>query len=112
MVIMEINEINEINEEAVERAIKVLNRALNEDCMVLSEMLLTRYRCNSALAVDDTVQTESKKGARVSHSVSAMGLINGLFGVDEHGYGPITMIVNDEETGIIEFCRTRHRKES
>jgi len=65
----------------VDEAIAVLNRALEHDREAVSAVLLNRVPCNEALADDPTVQVSITDGG--SSTLSALGLLNGLFGVDE-----------------------------
>ena len=88
------------NWEAIDQAIEVLNRAAETDGAALTNILKERWPCNDELADDQTIQVREDKSGL---SVSALGLINGLFGVDENGFGHITAIFEDGR--YVEFYR-------
>lgn len=76
-------------------AVEVLNRALKEDREAITRLFLHREPCNEALANDVTIQVRGYPvGAQTS--VSALGLINGLFGIRRDGQGWISAMVDDD----------------
>ena len=98
-----------MNEKAVDDAIRVLNEALEADGEAINKLMAVEIPINSKLADHPTVQV----GAMVEGGpcvVRCMGLINGLFGVDERNYGFISMIVGDDRK-IKKFQRTELKKE-
>lgn len=76
-------------------AVNVLNEALRRDPSAIQALFAHRVPCNSALAQDPTIQVaqegEAVPGGRShsSWSLGMMGLLNGLFGIDERGWGHI-----------------------
>ncbi len=80
----------------VDDALEVLNRMLETDPQATREIFLFgRVPCNKALADDPTIQVKTyqvKKG-EPKLSVGVLGVLNGLFGIDEGGWGPISVNV-------------------
>jgi hypothetical protein len=76
----------------IDHAIAVLNRMLEADPAATRELILTHISCNEDLSNDPTIQVRSYKVQEddPAYSVGILGLLNGLFGVDEGGWGPIT----------------------
>lgn len=78
---------------SVNDAIEVLNRMLEADPEATVSLFLDgRVPCNERLADDPTIQAKAHgeyNGMKV-FSVGPLGIINGLFGIDEGGWGPIT----------------------
>jgi len=90
----------------LDQTLSILNGALEKDPVAISELFLkARVRCNEALADHPTIQVRSiQVGLMTECSLGVLGLINGLFGVDERGWGPITMVVTDESPhSVIKF---------
>jgi len=79
----------------VEHALKILNRMLEEDPVATRNLVLTHIQCNEDLSKDPTIQTRSYNipNEEPAYSVGIMGVLNGLFGVDEGGWGPICVDV-------------------
>jgi hypothetical protein len=93
----------------LDRAVEVLNRALEVDPITISLMLLRRDPCSPDLLKDETIQVrEDIENGKGFTSISPFGLINGLFGKDEEGWGHIIMIVENDM--IIEFQKTSEFK--
>ena len=75
---------------AIAEAVRVLNRALATDRDAISELLTHYVPANDELLADPTVQAvEVGEEGFDSPSVGALGLINGLFGVAQCGWGHI-----------------------
>ncbi len=84
----------------IEEAIQVLNEALALDPDAVNAIMLRRVPCNEKISDHPTIQVGNG-------DMSALGLINGLFGINKNGYGFITANV-DEITGRIEsFNKTK-----
>jgi len=75
-----------LQKEQIQAAIDVLNEALEADPEAITNLLNIRIPCNKALADHPTIQSglELSDG---SFRISPLGLINGLFGIDERGWG-------------------------
>lgn len=70
--------------EAVDQAIEVLNRIHKADPTVMDALIRFRVPCNDEVRDDPTVQVGMISGQ--AH-VGILGIINGLFGTDENGWG-------------------------
>lgn len=95
------------NDAAIDYAIEVLNRALAEDQSAIRDLFNYEAPCNDALGNDPTVQVRSRStGDGVA--VTALGLINGLFGADDTGWGYITATyeIVDRHPALSGFHRT------
>lgn len=60
--------------------------------MLLKNYFFDRKECNEKLAEHETIQIHLSNGV---YRVGVLGLINGMFGIDENGYGAIMMILED-----------------
>ena len=73
------------------RAIQVLNEALNIDHNAIEQIIEHRVTCNNKLADKTSIQVITSPHDN-ANLVGALGLINGLFGLREDGYGFIVAI--------------------
>jgi hypothetical protein len=86
-----------------DHAILILNKLLAVDPTVIRQMMDFRLPCSQALADDPTIQVALREDG--AYAVGLVGIINGLLGIDDRGYGPITGFVEDD--GVISrFERT------
>lgn len=93
-----------MNSEIASHVVSVLNRALKADPIAMYHLFSHRVPCNAALTMDETIQVRQEP---TQDTVGILGLINGLLGVDERGYGPITAVVSDDDDNrIFEFRLT------
>jgi len=92
---------------SIDRVIDVLNKAVKVDSEAISNLISYRFECNNELS--------NVKGLQVSlfidghASISALGLINGLFG-EKDGWGPISALYsmkckNSKDHTILECDR-------
>lgn len=77
---------------AVDDAIRILNEAAVSDRNAIGSLIDIRIPCSDTLAAHPTIQVE-KCGD--GHRVGLLGILNGLFGVDERGYGQIAAIFDE-----------------
>jgi hypothetical protein len=89
--------------------IDFLNSALALDRTAISALVAARVPCAPELGDHPTIQVWSHDGIR---QVGMLGILNGLFGADETGWGAICAVSFAD--GVIEkFARTRdERKDS
>lgn len=82
-------------------AVDVLNRIHAADPLVLDQLVSARVSCNQALADDPTVQVGGfnaegepvrSDGPAVAYQVGLLGILNGIFGVQENGQGYIAAV--------------------
>jgi len=83
--------------------INLLNELVALDESTVRKLIQHRVKCNDDLANHPTVQVSSEKG------VGMLGILNGLFGVDDDGWGPITM-VTEKNKKIVEFRHTQEEE--
>ena len=93
---------------SVDQAIAVLNRALEADPDAMRDLVNRRVECNEKLASDESIQVGQYAPGR--YRVGLLGIVNGLFGIGEDGYGHITLVVSDDGVPF-RFVRTKHTME-
>ena len=91
---------------SIDDALRVLNRALEADPDAMKRLRESKVLCNEELANDPDIQCGVSRepgsvhnvyeedepvevGGRDIHTVGFLGVVNGLFGVDGEGRGPI-----------------------
>ncbi len=72
---------------SVEDAINLLNELLELDAGAIGALVANRVPCNEGIADHYSVQVEQRNGG---FNVGLLGIINGLFGIDDDGWGAIT----------------------
>ena len=77
--------------EAIDFAIKVLNEALELDSRAINKIMQFKFECSEELAGHSTIQCG--KTFQETFTISGLGLINGLFGVNENSEGMILACV-------------------
>lgn len=77
--------------DVVDKAIEVLNRALEKDPIAIRQLFRSQVSCNDDLADDPDIQVRQKDKQCF---LRPLGLINGLFGAAEDGFGKIVVIVD------------------
>ena len=99
----------------VNEAIDTLNRALEKDPDAMNALFSYYVPCNTELAKDPTIQVAVNQKIVCAHGVMGqaepltlgiLGLINGLFGVDNDMYGYITAVFDDDNK-LVRFEKTR-----
>lgn len=91
------------NEVKIQETIDLLNEALEADHAAISRLFDRKVFCNEQLANHSTIQVEEYSRGTL-WMVGILGLLNGLFGVDQNGYGPI-VAVYDEAKILVRFDR-------
>ena len=82
----------------IDQVIDFLNNALKYDKQCVEKLCNNRVECNEKMADHPTIQVHCYNNE--SPSVGLIGILNGLFGIDEYGWGRIAAI-KDMETGEI-----------
>lgn len=90
---------------SIDETIKFLNSLLQLDSAAITDLLETRVSCSRELADHPTVQVTDY--GIDTPKVGLLGVLNGLFGVDAQGWGPIAAVFDDEAT-LIRFERVKH----
>ncbi len=86
--------------------IKMLNDANRLDPKAVSSLFLRRrVTCNRWLAEHEHIQVRTRRGGSPPYKVGVLGIINGMFGTDARGFGPIAMCIDKGK--ILRFQRTK-----
>ena len=96
----------------LDETIDFLNELIKVDTPAIAALIANRVPCNEEMADHPTVQCGEQHGG---FHVGMLGIFNGLFGVNEgeyrHGWGAITMVFDDNDSGhfcnLIRFERTK-----
>jgi hypothetical protein len=82
--------------------VDLLNEMLEKDPIATRELCETRVPCNQDIADHESIQVTSNP-EKTNPRVGIIGVLNGFFGVDSKGYGPIAMNVDEETGDILKF---------
>lgn len=82
-----------------QEAIDFLNELLKIDRETVQKLIKNRIICNKDLAYHSTVQVQRNGN---NYVVGLLGILNGLFGTDDAGYGAIASLENSDGT-ILRF---------
>lgn len=86
----------------IDETIDLLNSLLEADRKAITELFHHRVSCNVIIAEHPTVQViEDKDG----YKVGIMGVLNGLFGMDDMSNAAIAYEYNKDTKEIIKFVR-------
>lgn len=82
------------NEVTVDQVVELLNGALLLDRTAITSLVQTRVACTKRLADHQTIQVGLAPGfdaddKNLEYEVGVLGLLNGLFGIDERQWGAI-----------------------
>lgn len=104
-----------------EEVVRVLNEALTLDPLAIQYLMDTRVKCNRDMAEHEAIQVlpVGPRENPTEFRVGLMGLLNGLFGADENGTGPISAIYSMPDikpstksyfSRVVGFCLTKDAK--
>jgi len=88
----------------IDDVISLLNDALKLDPKAITNLVGQRVVCNKKLAKHPTVQVGVVDN---NYQVGLLGILNGLFGVDEKGYGAIIADFDNDDI-IINFIKNKN----
>ena len=92
-----------------DQAIEILNRLHQKDFWAIQKLFTYRVECNKDLALDETCQVKQESDGK--YTVSLIGIINAIFGIDEEKCGFISYSIDPGEDGFIQkFQRFEHTK--
>jgi hypothetical protein len=91
------------NTVTLDEAIAYLNDLLQCDQRAITELAITRVSCNDLLRDHETAQIHVDGNQQ--NFIGLLGVINGLFGVDENGFGSIAAIVSPKKKLVLGFER-------
>jgi hypothetical protein len=80
-----------------------LNSLVEADPLAIRAMLCIRIPCNEELADHPTAQIDGEWPQ--GYTVGVMGIINGIFGIDDDGCGKISYTMNKDGSNL-RFIRT------
>lgn len=89
---------------SIDDVVAFFNEMLELDSGVTNSLINNRTKCNDKFTDHPTIQVQQRV-EDPSPKVGILGIINGIFGINEHGFGPICCEV-DENNKIIKFKRT------
>ena len=85
-----------------EEVVELLNNAIATDQRAMNLLINQRVQANESMAKHPTIQVmKGPQGA--AWSVGMLGILNGLFGVNEHNYGCIFADFDDETKRLKRF---------
>ena len=91
---------------SLDEAISQLNSMLEMDRDAMTRLVEMRIPTRHLL---DHATVIVYKPEGQTPMVGLLGIINGLFGIREDGWGPICAVFGERGEGITEFKRTPHR---
>lgn len=83
----------------IQETVDFLNDLLNIDSTAISSLFSVRIACNKELADHETVQVGAL--SKNFFQVGMVGILNGLFGIDQYGWGHIS--ADYEDGKVIRF---------
>lgn len=92
------------NNIRLDDVIQLLNDLIKIDPKAIEDLIEQRVECSEELADHPTFQVNIYDGEHPK--IGLLGVLNGLFGTNEEGWGPIAAVFNDEKK-LIKFERTR-----
>ena len=87
---------------APQEVVDFLNEALKLDKNCIETLFNYGVDCNESIVNHPTIQC-GKYGDMKNPRLRFVGLLNGIFGVDENGYGCIAMSLDDETNKLQKF---------
>ena len=83
------------------QAIEMLNEMVKADPDATLALINTRVACSKELAEHHSIQVD---GSVDPARVGFLGVLNGLFGINEQGWGAIAAVIDEHK--LIKFRRT------
>lgn len=80
---------------SVNNVIDLLNEALNIDREAITKLIDYRVSCNKTLADHKSIQVQDF-GNEKDFKVGILGILNGIFGIDSDGNGPIAAYIDED----------------
>ena len=78
-------------EEPIDRAVRILNEALEADPKAINRLMDSSVPVNDKLANHPSIQVRARPDAS-GNRLRPLGLIDGLFGTRDDSYGHIAMV--------------------
>lgn len=86
-----------------QRIVDLLNELLVLEPSATNNLMLWHARCSEALLAHPTIQVSGGFGDEPRYSVGIMGILNGLVGKDQDGYGCVLVETLGNTGRIIRF---------
>jgi len=77
---------------SITKVIDYLNELLELDRPAVAALIANRIPCNREMADHPSVQVSSQHGG---YHVGMLGILNGIFGIDEEGFGGIVAVFEE-----------------
>lgn len=91
---------------SVDAAIDRLNEMLKTDPDAMASLIKARVPCNQGMADHPTFQVSVESQGK-GFKIGVLGVLNGLFGADDDGWGPIAALYDREDSPVpVSFVRT------
>jgi len=87
----------------LDETIDFLNQLFEIDPNALAALIANRVPCNQGMADHPAVQVGKQNGG---YHVGMLGILNGLFGTDERGYGAIMAVFDSDSGDLLRFKHT------
>jgi hypothetical protein len=92
----------------IDEAIAYLNELIRLDKPAIAALIANRVPCNQELADHPTVQVVAQNEG---FHVGMLGIINGMFGADHEGWGPIAFkFENGNLVGVMRSDQTQRNE--
>jgi hypothetical protein len=75
-----------------EEVVRLLNDLLKDDPECITNLINNKIECNKTIAEHETVQVSLKDGI---YRLGIVGLLNGIFGINDNGFGCIASYWED-----------------
>lgn len=95
----------------LETVIEYLNELIKLDPHAMDQLVKNRVECNQRLASHPTAQSiliSEIDGER--YEIGILGVLNGLFGIDDQGWGGIVAMFDDNGI-LMKFCRSNNNRQ-
>lgn len=97
------------NSVTIQEVLALLNAITLTDPKAATELINARVPCNEELANHPTIQVGKDDDGQIV--VGILGVLNGLFGTDDRGMGPIAVhMLNDDQVNFFDWCKPSHKE--
>lgn len=90
----------------IDETIDFLNELIALDSIAVQSLARKAVKCNDSLAEHPTIQVATHEGA---YYLGLLGVLNGMFGVDDDGWGSIVFVY--EEGHLVKADRAEKYRE-
>jgi hypothetical protein len=92
----------------VDEVIEYLNLLLELDRNAITNIIHSHVSCNRDLAYHPSVQVLEKDGKYI---VGFLGILNGLFGTFDNGFGQIICVLDEDTNDVLYFEKNDNKYE-